>query len=477
MSGQDLTSQSPTASSLRSPLLWFGMLLVGSILRVVGLDAESLWLDEGFTLHCATAPDVWEALSQEGNPPLFFVCLRGWIELFGLQPAALRSLSVVASIAALCLFATGLRRANMPGTSATLTLALYASSPFLCWYAHELRPYAFLELGTVAMFTGWQFARHDRYRLGCVLATFGAALACWSHYFGVPAAGAIVMLAWFDPPRTRPRWLLPVLVLVGVASTYPAYAHYLPIQGDHEWGAQSHLGYLYLASLPLRLFVAQGGELPTAVVVAVAAVMTSLILITLKNLWQRQCAGWGRTVAFGVFVPFAGVLAANVLVEPRFTARYFIMATPYLALFMGMAAVQWPARRANAAALVVMAVFATSTLSSLQLQVNDGYREACASVREHWRQGDRIGTLTGMPLGYCSGPLHAYLTPQMLENGFDESHETRAEVAPSSGGRLHLIVRSMSYLEEQQSRHISALPVIHTSPTVNRVRHLVIEWQ
>lgn len=462
---------------MRSPLLWFGMLLAGSILRLIGLDAESLWLDEGFSLHVATAPDIWEAMNQEGNPPFFFVCLRGWIALFGLEPAALRSLSVVASIGALWLFATALRAARPPGNTATLMLALYASSPFLCWYAHELRPYAFMELGTVAMFAGWQFALHERFRLGCVLATLGAALACWSHYFGVPAAGAVVLLTWFEPPKNRPRWLLPALVLIGVASTYPAYAHYLPIQGDHEWGPQSHLGGMYLMTLPLRLFVAQGGELPTIIVVAVAAVMTGLILFTIKNLWQRKCEWWGRTTAFGVLVPFVGVLTANFLVEPRFTARYFIQATPYLAMFLGLAAVTWPVRRTNIAAVVVMVVFASSTIGSLQLHVNDGYREACASVVERWQKGDRIGTLTGMPLGYCSGPLHAYLTPEMLADGFDESHELRFKGEFSSGGRLHLVVRSFGKIEQRLERDLAALPVVYTGPTVNRVKHVIIEWQ
>lgn len=451
-------------------------MLAGSILRLVGLNAESLWLDEGFTLHCATAPDLWHALGKEGNPPLFFLCLRGWIELFGLHPAALRTMPAIASVLALWLFAAGMRSARMPGTAGTLTLALYAGSPFLCWYAHELRPYSFLELGTVAMFCGWRFALRDRVGFGCLVAAGGAALACNSHYFGVPAAAAAVVLGWLEPPRARSRWLVPLVIVAGMLTAIPGYAHYLPIQSVHEWGPQSHLGPGYLASLPLRLFVAQGGELPKLLLGALAVMVGALVLVTIKNLWQRSADGWGRTVAVGVLIPFAGVLAANILVEPRFTARYFIMAAPYLAVFCGLAAARWPAHRTNISVMIVLLVFGSATAASLQLQVNDGYREACASVRAHWQEGDRVGTVTGTPIGYCSGPLHAYLTPAMLANGFDSSHELRSEVPPSHTGRLHLVVRSMTTIENYLHATVESLPITYRSPVVNRVQHLLIEW-
>ncbi len=461
---------------LRTPIFWFGILLAGTILRLVGLNAESLWLDEGFTLHCATAPDLWQALEKEGNPPFFFLCMRGWIELFGLHPVALRTMPALASVLALWLFAAGLRSARMPGTAATLTLALYAGSPFICWYAHELRPYSFLEFGTVAMFCGWQFALRGRVAIGCLVAAGGASLACNSHYFGVPAAAAAFLVAWLEPPRARSRWLVALVILGAALTAIPGYVHYLPIQLDHRWGPQSHLGLGYLASLPLRLFVAHGGALPRLLLGVVAAMVGALVLVTIKNLWQRHAAEWGRTAAIGILAPFAVVLAVNILIEPRFTARYFIMATPYLAMFCGLAAARWPARRTNISVVVILLIFGSATAASLQLQVNDGYREACASVREHWQEGDRVGTVTGMPIGYCSGPLHAYLTPAMLANGFDSTHEMYSESPPSQTGRLHLVVRSMIPIDKFLRENVETLPITHRSPVVNRVQHLLVEW-
>ncbi|MCR9243468.1 MAG: hypothetical protein NXI31_00445 [bacterium] len=466
--------------SAQHPLMWWGVLLVGAILRVAALDVESLWLDEGFSVHVATAPDFWAQLELGSSPPWFLLVLRGWSELVGLDAAWLRMLPALASVGALGLLAVALRCSRLPGASAMLVLALYAGSPFLCWYAHELRAYSFLELGTVAMFLGWRFAVAGRARAGLALVALGAAWACWSHYFGTFAVLAFVAIAWLLPPAGARRWSLPVAALLGLATALPAYWLLLPAQMQQAWGAQSQLSFAYVASLPLRLFVAHGGQLPQWLVLANAGALFALIVLVLGQIWRGRTRAWPIVALLGAVLPIAAAAASTLIVEPRFTARYFIMVPLYLSLGVGLAVADWPARRGHAVALGMFLLLLLTNGFSWRLGINDGYREACASVREHWQAGDRIGLVTGMPAGFGSGPLRSYLPPAIVAAGFDRDHEVgpgRARNPRQPSGRLHLVMRWAPYTAAHIERLLAALPIAQRGERHNRVQHVVVEWR
>jgi hypothetical protein len=62
-----------------------------------------MWLDEAQTAAIADRPfgDVFDALRVDGAPPLYYVLLHGWIQLFGASDAAVRALSSLFSLLAL----------------------------------------------------------------------------------------------------------------------------------------------------------------------------------------------------------------------------------------------------------------------------------------------------------------------------------------------------------------------------------------
>lgn len=125
-------------------LLFVTLLALG--LRIYGLDAQSLWYDEGFSVHLASMDlvAITELTAADIQPPLYYYLLHGWMELFGAGEAALRGLSVLWGVFMVPLIyavAWRLFRSRLAGILAALLVAV---SPLHVWYAQEVRMYTLL---------------------------------------------------------------------------------------------------------------------------------------------------------------------------------------------------------------------------------------------------------------------------------------------------------------------------------------------
>ena len=138
------------------PLLC-GLMGVAIIVRLLGLSAANLWLDEANSWQVASGS--WSHLIGElrGSPvgPLYFILLKVWISAFGDSVFALRSFSVLASIALIPVtYAVGAKLLSRP--AALLGAAFVAFSPLELYFAQEARMYMLTSL--VAMLTLWAYA-------------------------------------------------------------------------------------------------------------------------------------------------------------------------------------------------------------------------------------------------------------------------------------------------------------------------------
>ena len=132
-----------TASCCPRSLL-LGLLAVSAYLRTNSLG-ESLWMDEGLSIGIASQPlfDIPGILRMDGSPPLYYMLLSVWMDVFGDGPAETQALSVAISLLAIpgglwagwSLFG---RRAGL------YCAALCAVNPFLTAYAQETRMYSLM---------------------------------------------------------------------------------------------------------------------------------------------------------------------------------------------------------------------------------------------------------------------------------------------------------------------------------------------
>ena len=190
---------------------------VGIALRLY--NRSNLWLDEALSVNIAELPlsDLLDALRHDGHPPLYYLLLHYWIELFGSGDVAVRLLSAVFGIAALPLaWVAGGRLAGRPG--ARWALVVVALSPYCIRYSTETRMYSmvmFLVLAGYLLLTD-ALRRPTVARLAGVAVLSGLLLL--THYWAfwlLGGVGLLLMARWW---RNRDERRTTASVIVAVAA-------------------------------------------------------------------------------------------------------------------------------------------------------------------------------------------------------------------------------------------------------------------
>lgn len=169
------------------------VLVGGGALRLYALGRESFWMDELYSITDAVRFTTVELLTVlpvlKTHTPAYYVLLRHWIGLVGIDETALRLPSVLAGVAAVyVVFLVGTelfdRRRGL------LAAGMVALSRFHIDHSQQVRMYAFVALLTALSFY-WLVRLNERYTrrsaVGYVLAT---ALLVYTHPYG-----AFVILA------------------------------------------------------------------------------------------------------------------------------------------------------------------------------------------------------------------------------------------------------------------------------------------
>ena len=204
-----------------------GVTLAGLAARVWGLGGQSLWYDEWLTQEAMDGGPghlVRHVADREGIPLPYFALLWLWTRLAGDGEVALRTVSLVAGVAAIPVAYALARRvvadSRWPARAAALLVAV---NPLAVWYSQEARPYALLCLagGLVVLAAVQAGGQEPPARRDVVLLALAAAAAVAVHYFAVVlVAAAGIGLLVVRRPAWR-TWLLAgvptVVVLVALA--------------------------------------------------------------------------------------------------------------------------------------------------------------------------------------------------------------------------------------------------------------------
>ena len=196
------------------------VLVVAAGVALRFLTSVDLWLDEALSVNIARLPlsDLRAALKIDGAPPLYYVLLHFWIDVFGTGDAAVRSLSGVISVATLPLAYLAGKRIG--GRSvAWWSVLILAASPYAVRYGTETRMYAlvmFLVLwGYLALRRALEVPKLTRLAVIAVVTALLVYSLYWSFYL-IAVVGIGLLVAWRrGSPETRraaPRIILAMVV-------------------------------------------------------------------------------------------------------------------------------------------------------------------------------------------------------------------------------------------------------------------------
>jgi hypothetical protein len=195
-----------------SPALHAALVIGTGLVLVAGLvlrfcTTSDLWLDEALTVNIAKLPihEIPSYLRRDGAPPLFYVLLHLWMEVFGSSDGAVRALPGVFGVATLPLVWLAGRRLG-GRTAAWGATLLVASSPFAIRYDTETRMYSLVALLTVCGFLALDRALR-RPRPGNLVAVAAVTgLLLYSHYWSIYLIGTMVLWLAYQAWRGRPEW-------------------------------------------------------------------------------------------------------------------------------------------------------------------------------------------------------------------------------------------------------------------------------
>jgi hypothetical protein len=175
-----------------------GLLLLTAVslfLRTKYIDGQ-LWDDEGLTIGIAShsLSAIPGVLRHDGSPPLYYLMLHVWMQIFGSSEVETHALSDVFSMIAIpigmwagwSLFG---RRAGL------MAAVLFGTSSFLTYYGQETRMYSLMALLGLTATAGFLHAFVYRRRRYLILFAVSLALMLYTHAWGLFFwAGAMIAL-------------------------------------------------------------------------------------------------------------------------------------------------------------------------------------------------------------------------------------------------------------------------------------------
>src|SRR3954466_2014631 len=162
---------------------------------------EAYWIDEGLSIGIAKHSflDIPGVLRQDGAPPLYYMLLHVWVQLFGTKESATHALSLVfATLTIPVGFWAGW---SLFGRwPAVVTGALCAANPYLTTYAQETRQYSLVVLLSLLAATFFLFSYVQRRR--GYIPFFAVSLAAllythiWSAFWVLAALAVVGWMLW-----------------------------------------------------------------------------------------------------------------------------------------------------------------------------------------------------------------------------------------------------------------------------------------
>lgn len=309
------------------------ILILNVIYKILFLGARDITIDEPFTLFYSQMPfrEIFHMLPGENNPPLHFLIMHAWINVFGIDPFQVRLLSLIAGAgSALLIYFIGVRNFSIPvGITASL---LYTFSNFNTYLAQEARVYAlfiFLALASAYLFLNllrtWKI-------IPFILLIIVNILLIYAHFFAfwiILVEFSVLFL--FQEPRKK---LLKHFLVMGIILVL-AYLPYVMVF-IHRFVASSGGTWLEpptLSSFYNLLWKYCNTPVTTVMVIIILAVGAGKFLdqrIKKETLPDQPAI----FLLFWFFLPTIGTFLIS-LALPLFYEKYLAFIAPALYLLVG----------------------------------------------------------------------------------------------------------------------------------------------
>jgi mannosyltransferase len=334
-------------SRLLTGLALLALVALSCYERTRALNA-SYWIDEGISVGIASHPlaDIPGLMRQDGSPPLYYMLLHVWTELFGTRETVTHQLSL--GFALLCIPAAYWAASAWGRLAGLAAAALAAFSPFLDVHAVETRMYTLVVLLGLLATGAYVRGFVGRERRHVVVFALLLAVMLYSHnwalFFAVGAGAGIAGLALVrrDAGVLRDG----ALAAGGTLLLYLPWVPTLLDQAEHTGAPWSTTPTARsLEEIPHALF----GTDRAIWFLLLAAAVGFAVVVWRRRDEEREA---GRALALTIAVS-VGLAYGFAQLEPGWASRYFAVFLPPAILLLALGAAR--ARVVGAAAVVAFA--------------------------------------------------------------------------------------------------------------------------
>jgi len=369
-------------------------LLLGTALRVVGLGAESLWLDEASTARRAalTYAELFFDTRNGSQLPLYFWISKAWSGIAGTGEVSLRFPALIFGV--LLIPMVFLLGRELFGERAAGWAAFFAAiNPVLIHYSQDARPYSLyvlLVVGSWFYLIRWIRGGERRHLLGWCISTVGV---LYTHPLGVlvlPShlAGFLLFPRAIGMEERKPRFK------VFLGSMFLVVLPYLPLlfrmqeQIALKMTGGSVAGWIPTPRLYDLLFTPVWYFTRRAVAGLVALSLLIALAIRPPPSEKNRCAILFLATAWLTFslLPWA----VSFLITPMYVFRYTMPVLAALLILLGWAMTRLrPSIRVGAVALFLAA--SAGPLYDFHTGMDKPpWRDAGQFLRERSRPGDLV---------------------------------------------------------------------------------------
>lgn len=325
---------------------------------------ESLWRDEAFSVLLARKNlfEIVYLAAKDYTPPLYYIILKFWMEIFGSSEIVIRALSMIFYLGSLVMFVIILEKFKIKDKIIYLATAVLATAPGFIYYAFEARPYSLLAFLTLVNFYAFVQQRSRLYFTSLILGFF-------THYFFIFNLIAQVCYVIFVEKRRGKKFLKTWSIfgiIVGVWLGYLVYLRSYLFSSDF-WVDRLSFKDTTEAFLVIWVGFIKGWESRYNFFSIYALFFTLLILasvfVIIKSYRERQKSSFSKV---GFLILLFSLLPIMILIfisiiKPVFIARYVLFTIPFLILLFVFAF----KRRVLVLILTLLFVFNLSYLSFL----------------------------------------------------------------------------------------------------------------
>ncbi len=428
----------------RSTTLVLGLItLLALALRVIQLDLQPLWWDEGYSVLFATRdfPTMLARTALDIHPPLYYALLQLWLLALGKSAIVLRLLSVLIGVAAVPLVSLVARQLFDRRTALAAAL-LFAIAPLPIYYSQELRMYGLVTLLGLAS-VSIQLAmlgrdkRDWRLEIGYVVVTTAALYTQYYAAFLLAAEVVVVLYLQFRQRRRTPepdRWLVRwtavvVLYLPWVWFAAPKLYGYVTAKVGIEQYSRlepitflaQHLTAFSVGHLTEWTWLAWGGV--WFVVLALVALAADMSVSRGARAREPLARARAALVGFYLLVPLALGFLVNLLYtfHPVRYERLLLFGAPFFLILVARGVSVLLERRralglAAAGVIAALCALALYDFYTVARYPDEDYRPLIAEMEQLAAPQDLVYAVYPWQIGYIEAyyrgaPLDIYEVP------------------------------------------------------------------